>query len=383
LKPRIYLSPPHLGEEELKLVTEAFASNWIAPLGPHVDNFEKEMAQYLGVQGTVALSSGTAALHLALKAIGIERGDRVFCSSFTFIGGASPILYEGATPVFIDSDPESWNMSPSALAAAFRESAKAGKLPKAVVVANLYGHSALLKPIGELCEQYGVPVIEDAAESLGATYHGRKSGTFGKFGILSFNGNKIITTSGGGMLVGNDLKALEKARFWATQSRDPAPHYQHSELGFNYRLSNVLAAIGRGQLRLLDRRVAARRAVFSRYLEALSDISGVTFMPETAHSSGTRWLTVLSIDPRRNRARPSEVIDALAKENIEARPTWKPLHQQPIFRGTEYFPHDSNHSVSDFLFETGVCLPSGSSLSVEDQIGIVQIVRRVLESSQL
>jgi pyridoxal phosphate-dependent aminotransferase EpsN len=264
---RIYLSPPHMGEYEQQFVADAFASNWIAPLGPHVDAFEREMADYAGMNGAVALNSGTAAIHLALRYLGVKTGDTVFCSSLTFIGSANPILYLGAEPVFIDSEPESWNMSPLALERAFADASNTGKMPKAVIIVNLYGQSADYERLLPLCEQYDVPVIEDAAESLGATYHGKASGTFGQFGIFSFNGNKIITTSGGGMVMSDDVEALEKMRFWATQARDPARHYQHSELGYNYRLSNVLAAIGRGQLRVLDERVNACRHVFERYVQ--------------------------------------------------------------------------------------------------------------------
>ena len=254
---RIYLSPPHIGECEQQFVADAFATNWIAPLGPHVDAFEREVAEYIGIRGALALNSGTAAIHLALRSLGVGRGDTVFCSSLTFIGSINPVMYEGAQPVFIDSEPESWNMSPAALERALLEAERLGKLPKAAIVVNLYGQSANMAPLLALCQKYGVPVLEDAAESLGAIYQGKKSGTFGAFGVFSFNGNKIITTSGGGMLVSDNLDAIEKCRFWSTQARDPAPHYQHSEIGYNYRLSNVLAAIGRGQLRVIEDRGAA------------------------------------------------------------------------------------------------------------------------------
>ncbi len=330
-KKRIFLSPPHLGGEEIKFVQEAFKSNYIAPLGPQVDAFEKEFSECVGAKGALALSSGTAAIHLALRFLNVARGDMVFCSSLTFIGSANPILYHGAMPVFIDSEPESWNMSPAALERAFRDAEKSGKLPKAVIVVNLYGQSADMTPLLAVCDHYGVPVIEDAAESLGASYKRKASGTFGRFGIYSFNGNKIITTSGGGMLVSDDLEALEKARLWSAQARDPALHYQHSEMDYNYRMSNLLAAVGRGQLRVLDERVRRKREIFEYYRAALEDLPGIEFMPEAEWSRSNRWLTVLTVDPERCRVTSNEIIDALEEEDIEARPIWKPLHMQPLF----------------------------------------------------
>ncbi|WP_312502531.1 aminotransferase class I/II-fold pyridoxal phosphate-dependent enzyme, partial [Bacillus luti] len=273
-KKRIYLSSPHMSGHEQKYIKDAFDSNWIAPLGPNVDEFERELASFVGVKGGAAVSSGTAAIHLALRLLNVQKGDIVFCSSFTFVASANPIVYLGAEPVFIDSEPETWNMSPQALAIALHDANKAGKLPKAVILVHLYGQSAKLDEILSLCNDYDVPVIEDAAESLGSTYKGKASGTFGKFGIYSFNGNKIITTSGGGMLVSNDTEAIEKAKFLATQARDPAPHYQHSQIGYNYRMSNILAGIGRGQLEVLEDRVRSRRRIFNRYYEELSQIPG-------------------------------------------------------------------------------------------------------------
>lgn len=375
---RIYLSPPHIGELEQQLIAEAFDTNWIAPLGPHVDAFEKELADYVGVKGAVALSSGTAAIHLALRLLGVGVGDTVFCSSLTFVASANPILYQGATPVFIDSEPKSWNMSPDALSRAFIEAERSGKLPKAVIIVNLYGQSADMTPLLAICDQYNVPVVEDAAESLGATYRGQASGTFGKFGIYSFNGNKIITTSGGGILVSNNIKALEKARFWATQARDPARHYQHSEIGHNYRLSNVLAGIGRGQVRVLEERVNARRKVFARYYEALSNVDGIEFMPEAQFCRSTRWLTVLTVDSARCGVNPTDILDTLATQNIEARPVWKPLHLQPLFKECNYYPHTGDGSVSDSLFEKGLCLPSGSNLPEDDQNRIIECIKMCL-----
>jgi len=371
---RVYLSPPHIGEMEHHYVAEAFASNWIAPLGPNVDAFEEELAQYVGAAGAVALSSGTAAIHLSLLLAGVQAGDVVFCSSLTFVASANPILLMGATPVFIDSEPQTWNMSPSALRRALLDAEAKGKLPKAVIVVNLYGQSADMAPIREACDAYGIPVIEDAAESLGATYGNKRSGTLGKFGIYSFNGNKIITTSGGGMLVSDDVAAIEKARFLATQARDRARHYQHSQMGFNYRMSNLLAGIGRGQLGLLEERVAMRRHVFMRYQEALRDLAGITFMPEAAYGRSTRWLTAFTIDAARTGFTQTELLDQLEAHNIEGRPVWKPLHLQPLFYGYAYYSHEPGHSVSDRLFDQGVCVPSGSNLSVADQDRVIDCI---------
>ncbi len=383
LNKRIYLSSPHMSEHEQQFVSEAFASNWIAPLGAHVDAFEQELAAYLGIDGALALCSGTAAIHLALRLLEVGPGDTVFCSSFTFIASANPILYQGAVPVFIDSEPASWNMSPAALQQAFQAAEHSGKLPKAVIVVNLYGQSADLTPIITICNHYGVPVVEDAAESLGATYQGKASGSCGRFGIFSFNGNKIITTSGGGMLVANDTEALEKARFWATQARDPARHYQHCEVGYNYRLSNVLAAIGRGQLRVLEERINARRAVFERYFAVLADVAGIEFMPEALYGRSTRWLTALTIDPKQCGVTAIDIIDALAEQNIEARPVWKPLHLQPLFNGCAYYPHAGNDSISDSLFAAGICLPSGSNMTEEDQCRVITGICKCLGRVEL
>ncbi|SCW77894.1 dTDP-4-amino-4,6-dideoxygalactose transaminase [Paenibacillus tianmuensis] len=378
LNQRIYLSPPHMGQEEQQWVQQAFATNWIAPLGPNVDVFEKEIAGYVGASGALALSSGTAAIHLALRLLGVGAGDSVFCSSLTFVASVNPVMYQGAEPVFIDSEPESWNMSPQALERALSEAKRAGKLPKAVVVVNLYGQSADMDPLLDLCNQYGVPVIEDAAESLGATYKGRASGTLGRFGVYSFNGNKIITTSGGGMLVSDDLEALEKARYWATQARDPAPHYEHSEVGFNYRMSNVLAGIGIGQLHQLPERIEARRAIFANYAEAFGSMEGIEFMPEASFGQATRWLTALTVDPQAATTTSGDIIRSLAEANIESRPVWKPMHLQPLFQGCVYYPHQEGHSVSDRLFEQGICLPSGSSLTETEQAKVIEIVKTLV-----
>lgn len=362
---------------EMAFVEEAFATNWIAPCGPNQEAFEREMAEYAGAKGAVAVISGTAALHLALRLCGVGPGDMVFCSSLTFIGSATPILFLGATPVFIDSEPESWNMSPSALERAFKKSGSSGKLPKAVIVVNLYGQCADYDSLKPICDRYEVPLIEDAAESLGATYKGKASGTLAKFGIFSFNGNKIITTSGGGMLISDDLEALDKARYWATQARDTALHYEHSELGYNYRMSNVLAGIGRGQLKVLKDRVQVRRKIFDRYSQALNGLDGLEFMPESPNGKSNRWLTVLTLGKNR-KASPLEIINHLDAENIEARPVWKPLHLQPVFKGCQYYPHQPENSFSDKVFQNGLCLPSGSNLSPEDQKDIIALIQPLL-----
>ena len=358
----ILLSTPHMGDREHQFVTEAFETNWIAPIGPHVDAFEQEFCLTVGSSHATAVSSGTAALHLALKLVGVGAGDEVFCSSLTFSASANPIAYLGAKPVFIDSDRLSWNMDPHLLQAALEQRAKVGKLPKAVILVHLYGQSADIDPILAACQQYGVSMIEDAAEALGATYKGRSPGTFGTVGIFSFNGNKIITTSGGGMLVSEDASITSKAKFLATQARDPAPHYQHSEIGYNYRLSNVLAGIGRGQLLVLSDRVAARRHNCEVYEKALGSLPGVEFMPEAPWGSATRWLTCLTIDPAAFGADREQIRLALAEEQIEARPVWKPLHMQPIFKDCDCFGGE----VAEDLFDRGLCLPSGSNLSDED-----------------
>ncbi|MDK2821971.1 MAG: pyridoxal phosphate-dependent aminotransferase EpsN [Clostridia bacterium] len=376
---RIYLSSPHLSGYEEEYIKEAFTTNWVAPLGPNVDAFEKELAEYVGAKGAVALSSGTAGIHLALRYLGVEREDMVFCSTFTFIASVNPVLYQGGNPVFIDSEPTNWNMSPEALRKAFKWAVKNGKLPKAVVVVDLYGQSADMKPILEICREYGVPVVEDAAEALGATYKGKKCGTWGDLGVYSFNGNKIITTSGGGMLVSDNEKALEKARFWATQARDRAVWYQHSEVGFNYRMSNISAGIGRGQLKVIEDRVEARRRVFARYQDLLGDIEGISFMPEAGYGRSSRWLTVMVLDRDKVKVSPLDLIAALESYNIESRPAWKPMHLQPLFKGCSYFTAEEGISVSDELFASGICLPSGSNLTEEEQDRVVEVIRKVME----
>ena len=372
MNPRIYLSAPHMSGEELELVKEAFASNWIAPLGPHVDGFENEIARFTGVAHAAALSSGTAAIHLALRLLGMKPGDEVLCSTFTFSASANPIAYEGGHPVFIDSEPGSWNMDPALLAEELAACAARGKLPRAAIVVDLYGQCADYDPIVKACARYDVPVIQDSAEALGATYKGRMAGAQGRLGVFSFNGNKIITTSGGGMLVSDDASLIERARYLATQARDPAPHYQHSQVGFNYRMSNVLAGIGRGQLRALPERSAARRKNFARYQEVLGGLPGIEFMPIADHGTPNCWLTCITIDPAKFGGTREDVRLALEAENIESRPMWKPLHLQPVFAGAR----TRGGGVSEHLFERGLCLPSGSSLGAEDHARVCDIVRK-------
>jgi pyridoxal phosphate-dependent aminotransferase EpsN len=370
---RIYLSRPHMSGHELPLVQDAFASNWIAPLGPHVDAFEREFADVVGSPHAAALSSGTAALHLALMLVGVGAGDEVVVSSLTFSASVNPVLYLGATPVFLDSEPGSWNMDPALLERALAERAAAGRTPKAVVLVHLYGQSADIAPVAEICDRYGVALVEDAAEALGATYRGRAPGTFGRVGIFSFNGNKIITTSGGGMLVSADAGLVEHARKLATQARDAAPHYQHSEIGYNYRMSNVLAAIGRGQLKVLEERVQARRRNFEFYREALGGMPGIDFMPEASWGRHTRWLTCITVDPELFGADREALRLAFEAEQIEARPVWKPMHLQPIF--AKYPVYDTG--VAADLFDRGLCLPSGSDLTPDELDRVAEVVRRV------
>ncbi len=369
---RVYLSPPHVFGDERALVADAFESNWIAPLGPHVDAFEREMAAAVAVPHAVALSSGTAALHLAMRMLGVGPGDDVICSSLTFSASANPITYERAVPVFVDSD-QTWTMDPNLLEEALKSGEARGRPAKAVIAVDLYGQCADYDAITGLCERFGVPLVEDAAEALGATYRGKPAGGFGRRGVFSFNGNKMITTSGGGMLVSNEPAFIERARHLATQARDPAPHYQHSDIGFNYRLSNVLAAIGRGQLRTLDRRVTARRRTFDRYVAQLQGLRGVTFMPEASYGTSNRWLTCIVIAPATFGGTREDIRLALEAENIESRPIWKPMHLQPVFAGCRMF----GGNVSERLFADGLCLPSGSSLTDVDQDRVIDAVKRL------
>ncbi len=370
---RIYLSPPHMGEDERKLLLEAFDSNWIAPLGPHVDAFEREMAEYAGAKHAAALSSGTAAIHLALRILGVGRGDEVVVSSLTFCGSLNPIVYQGATPVFVDSTRESWNMDPALLEEELAECARRGTLPKAVIAVDLYGQCADYDRIAAACARHGVPLVEDAAEALGATYRGKRAGTLAPMGVYSFNGNKIITTSGGGMLVSDRKEWIDEARFLATQARDPAPHYQHSQIGFNYRMSNLLAAVGRGQLRVLDERVARRRRVNELYRKALAGVPGIELMPEAGYGRANCWLTCITIDPKAFGATREDVRLRLEAKNVEARPVWKPMHMQPVFRDCRV----RGGAVAADLFDRGLCLPSGSSLTDSELSMVVDEIRAV------
>ncbi|ASN05994.1 DegT/DnrJ/EryC1/StrS family aminotransferase [Virgibacillus necropolis] len=380
--PRIHLSPPHMSGREQYYIMEAFKTNWIAPLGPNVDAFEKEIAEFVGADEAVALSSGTAAIHLALCLLGVTKEDTVFCSTLTFVASANPILYQGAKPVFIDSEPDTWNMSPFALRKALNEAALKGNLPKAIIIVNLYGQSSRMDELQLICNYYKVPIIEDAAESLGSTYKGKQSGTFGRFGIYSFNGNKIITTSGGGMLVSDDAEAMKRARFLATQARDKAPYYQHSVMGFNYRMSNLLAGVGRAQLKVLENRVEERRRIFERYYHALSSLNGVDFMPELTGTRSNRWLTTLTVKEEKLGVSVKQLVESLNAENIEARHVWKPLHMQPLFSNAAYYSHEADDHVAENLFHSGLCLPSGSNLTEEEQNRVIQCFKDTVNEGQ-
>ncbi|MCA0923436.1 DegT/DnrJ/EryC1/StrS family aminotransferase [Bacillus stratosphericus] len=379
---RIYLSPPHMSGKEQMKIEEAFKSNWIAPLGPLVNEFEQVVADYAGVKRGAALSSGTAAIHLALKLLGVQKGDMVFCSTLTFVASANPILYEQATPVFIDSEKETWNMCPLALEKAFVETKRLGKRPRAVIVVHLYGQSAKMDEIIAVCEAYDVPIIEDAAESLGSIYKGRKSGSMGRFGVYSFNGNKIITTSGGGMLVSDDEAAIDRCRFLASQAREHALHYEHQEEGYNYRMSNLLAGVGIAQMEVLEERVQQKRRIFERYQDALADIDGLQFMPEYQDTTSNRWLTTFTIDHHAQMS-PVEMIDALEQKQIEARRVWKPLHQQPLFHGCPFYTTADEVPASELLFETGLCLPSGTSMTDAEQEFVIDTLYNVLQKKAL
>lgn len=360
-----------MGGQELNFIHEAFASNYIAPVGPQIDAFEQEFAETVGAKYAAAVSSGTAALHLLLRYAGVASDDLVFCSTFTFVGSASPILYQGATPVFLDSDHSSWNMDPVLLDSELEQRAVQGTLPKVVVLVHLYGQPADIDPIKAACDKHGVLLIEDAAEALGARYKGKVPGTFGLAGFYSFNGNKIITTSGGGMIVSDDEALIRKVKFWATQARDNAAHYQHTEMGYNYRMSNVLAAIGRGQLRVLDDRVQKKREIFAYYQEYLSDLPGISFMPEPDFAYSTCWLTCLTIDPDKANTSRDAIIQELENNNIESRPTWKPMHLQPLYADCATV----GGQVAEKNFQTGLCLPSGTSMNDKDLKRIVRVIR--------
>ncbi len=369
---RIFLSPPHMGGNELAYIHEAFESNYIAPLGHNVDAFEAQIKAYCGAKYALAVTSGTAAIHLALRVLGIKEGDEVLASTFTFIGSVVPILYERCTPFFIDSDTASWNLDPNLLEEELSQRASQGKKqPKALIVTHLYGQCADIKRLAAICERYGVYLIEDAAESLGAGFGGKQTGTFGKMGIYSFNGNKIITTSGGGMLVSDDEALIAHARHLSTQARDNAPHYEHTEYGYNYRMSNIIAGIGRGQMEVLSERIERRREIFDLYHKALGEIEGIIFMPELEGSIGNRWLTTLLLPEHIS---PESLRLSLEAENIESRPLWKPMHAQPLFQGAK----GRLNGLSDTLFKRGICLPSGSSLTDSDVERIVSLVKQAI-----
>lgn len=374
--PKIWLSSPHMCGKELENVQEAFASNWVAPLGPHVDGFEKELSLYCGTAHTAALSSGTAALHLSLILNNVQAGDEVICSSFTFSASANPIVYQHANPIFIDSEEDTWNMSPEFLEEAIKDRIAKGKKPKCVILVHLYGMPAQCDKIGTICQSYGIPLIEDAAEALGSHINGKHCGSFGEMGILSFNGNKIITTSGGGALMSNNEEAINKARFLATQARDAAPHYQHSHIGYNYRMSNICAAIGRGQLSVINERIDARRKNYAYYVAQLSNL-GIDFLSEPENYFSNRWLTCILVDPNKTNGKTREDIRlALEKFNIESRPLWKPMHMQPIFEKYAFY----GNSYSNSLFEKGLCLPSGSNLSESDLAKVCQIIHQTIKA---
>ncbi|MBL0743967.1 DegT/DnrJ/EryC1/StrS family aminotransferase [Chryseolinea lacunae] len=376
-KEKVWLSSPHMGGEEAKFVTEAFDTNWVSPVGPHIVAFEEVLSTYNSIGHCAALSSGTAAIHLALIILGVKQGDEVICSSFTFSGSCNPIAYQLATPVFVDSDTSTWNMDPDLLEQAIQDRLKkTGKKPKAIIIVHLYGTPARIEAIMDIAKRHNIPVIEDAAEALGATYKGKKLGTFGDLGVYSFNGNKIITTSGGGALVSENEAWIKKARFLATQARDAAPHYLHSEIGYNYRLSNICAGIGRGQMMVLDERVRQRRDNFEFYTRELGTLPGVYFLPEPEHSFSNRWLTTLLIDPAQTGGVTREDIRlALEAANIESRPLWKPMHTQPVFKDAPSYVN----GVSEKLFDQGLCLPSGSNLPTADRSQVVEIIKKVLK----
>ena len=377
---KIYLSSPHMGGNEIKYIKEAFDTNWVAPLGPNVNNLEKEICSYTKAKHACALVSGTSAIHLALKCIGVTKGDIVFASNLTFSATINPIIYLGATPVFIDSEYESFNMCPKALKKAFENAKLNNKMPKAVIVVHLYGQSANMDKIKEICDKYNVEIIEDAAESLGTTYKGVQTGTIGDIGIYSFNGNKIITTSGGGMMVSNNEEYTKKALFWATQSRENEIHYEHKELGYNYRMSNILAGIGRGQLEVLDERIAQKKVIYDYYKEAFKEISDIEMMPICKYNKPNYWLSCITLKEE-SVIRPIDIIKALEKENIESRPVWKPMHMQPFFKDYEFFSVKEGISVSEDLFNRGVCLPSDTKMSVEDMKKVADIVKGLFKKN--
>ena len=373
MEKRIFLASPHMSEEgyEKEYIKEAFDTNWIAPLGENVNKFEEELSQYVGAKCGAALSAGTAAIHMALKALDVKEGDIVFCSSLTFSATANPIIYQNATPVFIDCDRETWNMDPEALKKAFEKYPN----PKAVVIVHLYGTPAKMDEIMAICNEHNVPLVEDAAESLGATYKGKQTGTFGKYGIFSFNGNKIITTSGGGMLVSDDEERIQKVRFWATQSRDKARYYQHSEIGYNYRMSNIVAGIGRGQLKVLNDRLAKKKEIYETYKEGFKDITEIEMKPVPVDIKPNYWLSTMLLKEE-SKVTPLNIMEALEKENIESRPIWKPMHMQPVFEKYDFIKVEDK-PVSEDIFARGVCLPSDTKMTKEEQQEVIRIIKEL------
>lgn len=372
---KVFLASPHMSKEgyEQEYVKEAFDTNWIAPLGANVNNFEKELAEYVGAGHAAALSSGTAAIHMGLQALGVQKGDIVFCQALTFSASANPIVYKEATPVFIDSEYETWNMDPKALEKAFEK-----YTPKAVIVVHLYGIPAKMDEIMKICQKHNVPILEDAAESLGATINGKQTGTFGKFGAFSFNGNKIITTSGGGMLVSDDEERIAKVRFWATQSREKFRYYEHKEIGYNYRLSNISAGIGRGQLKVLDERIAEKTGIYNTYKEGFKSIKEIQMQPYMQNSKPNFWLSAIILD-KDSKVTPLQIIEALEKENIESRPIWKPMQLQPVFADRDFITLNESGSVSEDIFSRGVCLPSDTKMTREEQAKVIEIIKGLFD----
>lgn len=374
---KILLASPHMSDEgyEQQLIKEAFDTNWIAPLGENVNKFEEEIANYVGVKTGAALSAGSAAIHLGLKALNVKQGDIVFCSSLTFSATCNPIIYQNATPVFIDSEYETWNMDPLALEKAFEKYPN----PKAVIVVHLYGTPAKMDEIIKICKKHNVPLIEDAAESLGSIYNGQQTGTFGEYGVFSFNGNKIITTSGGGMLVSNNEDGIKKVRFWATQSKEPVRHYEHKEIGYNYRMSNICAGIGRGQLKVLDKRIEKKTEIYNKYKNELEKVKEIKMQPIPKNTKPNHWLSVMTID-KDSKVKPLNIMETLEKENIDSRPVWKPMHLQPVFKKYDFITaKNDGTSVSEDLFNRGVCLPSDTKMTEEEQERVIDIIKKCFE----
>lgn len=374
---KILLASPHMSDEgyEQQFIKEAFDTNWIAPLGENVNKFEEEIANYVGVKTGAALSAGSAAIHLGLKALEVQQGDIVFCSSLTFSATCNPIIYQNARPVFIDSEYETWNMDPKALEKAFEKYPN----PKAVIVVHLYGTPAKMDEIIKICKKHNVPLIEDAAESLGSIYNGQQTGTFGEYGVFSFNGNKIITTSGGGMLVSNNEDGIKKVRFWATQSKEPVRHYEHKEIGYNYRMSNICAGIGRGQLKVLDKRIEKKTEIYNKYKNELEKVKEIKMQPIPKNTKPNHWLSVMTID-KDSKVKPLNIMETLEKENIDSRPVWKPMHLQPVFKEYDFITaKNDGTSVSEDLFNRGVCLPSDTKMTEEEQERVIDIIKKCFE----